>query len=159
MIDIETATLEELEAELEECHQAWGKYSCDCFGFYITALQKQISNLKQQNKMSDQKLNFGQALDAAKRGELIQRENWNGKGQFVFMRPEDTLNADILLGARSLPKKLKDYFERKHQPIISADDVQVKFTAYLCLKSVDDTIINGWVPSTTDMLAEDWKVL
>lgn len=109
--------------------------------------------------MSDQKLNFGQALDAAKRGELIQRENWNGKGQFVFMRPEDTLNAAVLLGARSLPKKLKDYFERKHQPIISADDVQVKFTAYLCLKSVDDTIINGWVPSTTDMLAEDWKVL
>lgn len=47
MIDIETATLEELEAELEECHQAWGKYSCDCFGFYISALQKQISNLKQ----------------------------------------------------------------------------------------------------------------
>ena len=30
-----------------------------------------------------QHLTFGQAIDAAKRGKKIQREGWNGKGQYV----------------------------------------------------------------------------
>lgn len=42
MIDIEKATHEELLAEHEKCMSLWGKYSCDCFGFYISALHKAI---------------------------------------------------------------------------------------------------------------------
>lgn len=46
MINIENSNLEQLENELEECWKDWEKYSCDCFGFYISALQKQILKLK-----------------------------------------------------------------------------------------------------------------
>lgn len=105
------------------------------------------------------RLNFGQAIEAVKSGKLISREGWNGKGMFIFMRPEDTLNATILLGAKSLPKGVKDYYEKKYQPIIKPDDLQVKFTGYLCLKAADDTIVNGWLASQTDLLAEDWFIL
>lgn len=42
MIDIGTATHEELLDEYEACEKDWGKYSCDCFGYYISALHKAI---------------------------------------------------------------------------------------------------------------------
>jgi hypothetical protein len=42
LIDIEKASHEELLQEYEDCQQLWGKYSCDCFGFYIGALHKEI---------------------------------------------------------------------------------------------------------------------
>lgn len=105
------------------------------------------------------KLTYGEALEAAKQGKLISREGWNGKGMFVFKRPEDTLNIGVLLGLRSLPKNVKDYYEGKHQPIVNADDVKVTFTAYLCMKAADDTIVNGWLASQTDMLSNDWCIL
>jgi len=46
MIDIETATYKELLKEYDECTgELWSKYSCDCFGFYIDALHKKITEL------------------------------------------------------------------------------------------------------------------
>ncbi len=44
-IDIELSTKEELIAEYEECEKIWGKYSSDCFGYYIMALHKKIVEL------------------------------------------------------------------------------------------------------------------
>lgn len=43
MIDIENSTDQELVNEYEICQQLWGKYSCDSFGYYLSALQKEIS--------------------------------------------------------------------------------------------------------------------
>jgi hypothetical protein len=45
MIDIENSTKEVLIEEYNKCQNLWGKYSCDCFGFYIQALQNKISQL------------------------------------------------------------------------------------------------------------------
>ena len=40
---------------------------------------------------------------------------------------------------------------------LKKDDV-VKFTAYICMKAADGTIINGWLASPSDMLANDWMI-
>lgn len=45
LIDIESSTKEQLIVEYEECERVWGKYSSDCFGFYIQALHKKIVEL------------------------------------------------------------------------------------------------------------------
>jgi len=45
MIDIDKATHKELIIEWEMCQDLWSKYSCDCFGFYMTALQNKITEL------------------------------------------------------------------------------------------------------------------
>ena len=37
---------------------------------------------------------FGQALESLKRGHLVTRKGWNGKGMFIFMRPEDCLSTE-----------------------------------------------------------------
>lgn len=111
-------------------------------------------------------MNFGEAIEAVKEGKLIAREGWNGKGMFVFQRPEDTLSINTLVDhIRSLPQSVKEYF----RPFKSVHDTNsaldlghetvVKFTAYLCMKAADNTIVNGWLASQTDMLAEDWTIL
>lgn len=101
------------------------------------------------------KLTYGQALENVQQGRLYARMGWNGKGMFIFIRPADTLPINILLGAKSLPQKLKDYFERQ-KTLSFETDYKVHFTGYLCLKAADDSIVNGWLPSQSDMLADDW---
>lgn len=106
-------------------------------------------------------LTYGEALEAVKQDRLIARAGWNGKGMFVFMRPEDTLSADMIINkVKSLPQAFKDTLNSHVQAgTVPADQVFVKFTAYLCMKAADGTIVNGWLASQTDMLAEDWMIL
>lgn len=106
-------------------------------------------------------INFGQALEAAKEGKLISREGWNGKGMFVFMRPSDTIQTGNIEGdsftiqqVKSLPQSVKDYYRN-----VAKETIAVMFTPYLCMKASDNTIVNGWLASQTDMLSNDWIIL
>ena len=110
------------------------------------------------------KLSFGAALEVAKAGGMIQREGWNGKGMFVFMRPADELHVGFVAkGVKSLPQSVKDFYFRdcvdeNGNPLDLEEDDVVKFTAYLCMKAADGSIVNGWLASQTDMLANDWCI-
>lgn len=107
-------------------------------------------------------MNFGQAIEAAKKGDLISRSGWNGKGMFVFMCSEDTLDIDMVVNkVKSLPEALKKYYadiDAKQYPSEQGLS-KIKFTAYLCMKAADGSIVNGWLASQTDMLAEDWGII
>ena len=111
-------------------------------------------------------LSYGQALEAVKEGKRIARQGWNGKGMFVFMRPAEELHIDMVIDkVKSLPQSVKDYYlqdvlDCDGKRISPADgNDKVKFTAYLCMKAADGTIVNGWLASQTDMLSEDWLIL
>ena len=104
-------------------------------------------------------LTFGLAIEALKQGKKVARSGWNGKEMFIFMRPADDISINDLLKVKSLPNKVKDYYELKHQPITSETSPSVHFGAYICMKAADDNIVNGWLASQTDMLAEDWHII
>lgn len=103
---------------------------------------------------------FGQALKSLKSGFLVTRKGWNGKGMFIFMRPADQLAIGFVAkDIKSLPAAVKEYYAqdleyRSDNP----EEDTVKFTSYLCMKSADGTIVNGWLASQTDMLSEDWMI-
>ena len=109
-------------------------------------------------------MNFGEALELVKSGELVSREGWNGKGMFIFMRPADEIDIDVVVDkVKSLPQNVKDYFEQdllddSGLRLPSGNNGNVNFTAYLCMKAADGSIVNGWLASQTDMLADDWDV-
>lgn len=115
------------------------------------------------NKMEN--VTFGTALEAVKQGKRAAREGWNGKGMFIFQRPEDTIPYETVVGVvKSIPQSLRDhlYFDAKDsegKPVELKDMPPVKFTAYLCLYAADRSIVNGWLASQTDMLSEDWNIL
>ena len=107
---------------------------------------------------------FGQALESIKQGRLVARKGWNEKGMFIFMRPADEIRVDVVVNnVKSLPFSVKEYyqqdmFDSNGVPIQITDGDVVKFTAYICMKAADGTIVNGWLASQTDMLAEDWQL-
>lgn len=100
-------------------------------------------------------MKYGEVLEHVKEGGLAARKGWNGKGMFIFLRPADTLTADFIVNkVKSLPGALKEWVAEHH-----GENDEIKFRAYLCLKAADGTIANGWLPSQTDMLAEDWELV
>lgn len=82
-------------------------------------------------------MNFSEAIDAVKNGRRIQRDGWNGKGQYVELATDlsyknaagEIVNADHqTMGNRALA-------------FVGTSGVQI-----------------GWLASQADMLSEDWKV-
>jgi hypothetical protein len=124
-----------------------------------------IGSVESAELISGEPGTFGQAIASMQRGNLVTRQGWNGKGMFIFMRPADELHVSFVAkDIKSLPQKVKDYYyqdcvDENGEPInLSSDDV-VKFTAYICMKAADGTIVNGWLASQSDMLANDWMIV
>ena len=85
-------------------------------------------------------MNFGEALEKVKAGYAISRTGWNGKGQYVY-----------LISARDLQVGLNSgYGEYEGEPV---------FTDTLAIRTRHNQIQVGWLPSQSDMLAEDWRVV
>lgn len=87
-------------------------------------------------------MNFSQALEALKAGELVSRVGWNGSGMFIFLVPGShfTVNRPPLLG-------------------IFPEGTPINYRAHIDMKTVDGSIV-PWLASQSDLIAEDWlKVL
>jgi len=105
--------------------------------------------------------NFGAAIEAAKEGKRIARAGWNGKNMFVFQRPADELETIFVIDkVKSLPQSVKEFLKDIYSKIgDNAPEPTVKFGAYLCMYATDGSIVNGWLASQTDILANDWCIL
>jgi len=106
-------------------------------------------------------MNFGEALQVVKNGGIVQRAGWNGKGMFIFMRPGDTLKTSFIPQVKSLPESVKQWIDANIDDKINPGETglqDIVFTQYLCMKAADNSIVNGWLASQTDMLSEDWQI-
>ncbi len=107
-------------------------------------------------------ISFGAALEVVKAGGTAARLGWNGKEMFIFERPADELEVGFIIDkVKSLPQSVKNFFKAKDEKEAPGEQglTKVKFTAYLCMKAADGTIVNGWLASQTDMLSNDWIIL
>ena len=96
------------------------------------------------------KVSFGTAITALKAGQMVMREGWNGKGLFVFQQVPSDIGAEIIPNMQSLPQLVKDEFVKRGGGI--------RYRNQLALVNPDNTI-QGWSPSTSDALADDWIIL
>lgn len=95
-------------------------------------------------------MNFGDALEQAKRGHKISRAGWNGKGMYVVAMP----------GYDAIP--CNENTAKAHG---IEQGTLVTTAPYLVLKAVAPPggirgelyLVPGWLASQTDMLAEDWE--
>lgn len=100
-------------------------------------------------------LSFGEAIIAMKFGFTTRRAGWNGKGMFTFMRPSDVISSEVVVGAvKSIPASVKDWISKNLN-----DTDSIKFSEYLCLKDTQGNIVNGWLASQSDILANDWEII
>lgn len=87
---------------------------------------------------------FAGALSALKAGKKVQRSGWNGKGMYVVYQ-------------KGYPDGIainKNTAEAIKEP----EGTVCKFRPYLMLRSIDGSFV-PWVPSISDVLADDWVVL
>ena len=147
-------TLDEKAAEYAESVVSRNKEAKECEGLIQIAY---VLGAMKGELLGEETGTFGQALESLKRGHLVARKGWNGKGMFIFMRPEDSLPTNMIVNqVKSLPESFKRWVANNYG---DSETDRIKFTAYLCMKAADDTVVNGWLASQTDMLANDWVIV
>lgn len=92
---------------------------------------------KLKEKEEEKAMDFGEAIKKVKEGKQVQREGWNGKGQYI------ELATNI-----SYVNTKKEVINAEHEAIGN------KAIAFVGTSGVQ----LGWLASQADMLAEDWKI-
>ena len=87
------------------------------------------------------KMTFGLALEALKKGKKVARDGWNGKNQFLYLVKGDTL----------------EYTTDADMTCLL--DMEVPHSDVIAMKTTSGVVQVGWLASQTDMLAEDWKIV
>ena len=91
-------------------------------------------------------LTFGAAIEALKHGKKVTRMGWNGKGQYLWLKPATTIKAEWC----------KDPMLKE---IVDTNGGEAEALGTICMKTADNKILTGWLASQTDMLSEDWMII
>ena len=95
-------------------------------------------------------MNFGLIIEALKQGKLAQREGWNGKGMFIMKQIPAEIGLDIILKMQSVQQSAKD--------ILINRGTTLKYENQMLIIKEDGTA-DSWVPSSSDVFAEDWIII
>ena len=128
--NLEQGEFEQLQRKLAELHHSEVTY---CQDIYETG-----------------SLSFSSALWALKNGKPICREGWNGKGMFVVRQVPAHITGDIIPNMQSLPQSAKDI-------LMAREDPHIDYTCQMLIINRDGRA-DSWVPSSADVLAEDWMI-
>ena len=95
-------------------------------------------------------LTFGLAIEALKQGKLVARKGWNGKGMFVMKQIPAEINLDIIPKMQSVQESAKT--------ILINRKTTLKYQNQMLIIKEDGTA-DSWVPSSSDVFAEDWCII
>ena len=93
-------------------------------------------------------LDYSAALYLLKQGKKLARAGWNGKNMWVSMTPGKTLDMEV-----------DDIWTGNVKDVAIANGGTVEICPYMSLKTADNKIQIGWIPSQSDQLATDWCVV
>ena len=96
-------------------------------------------------------MTFGKAIEVLKQGEAIRRKGWNGKGLFVVKQVPSHIEGDIIPNMQSLPQSAKNI-------LMSRENPHIDYTNQMLIINPDGRA-DSWVPSSSDVFAEDWEVV
>lgn len=95
-------------------------------------------------------VNFGGAIDLLKAGLAVRRKGWNGKGLFIIKQVPSHITSDIIPNMQSLPQSAKSI-------LMSRENPHIDYTNQMLIINPDGRA-DSWVPSSSDVFAEDWEV-
>lgn len=124
-----------------------GKPNDDRHQGYISWSPKDVFERSYKPPKLNSSLTFGEALEHLKNGKKVARSGWNGKNQYVVAQAQVTTTEAT---------KIWNPHNREHAEKLGGF---IDVAPYCTLKTAQDTLAMGWVPSTGDLFAEDWTVL
>ena len=97
-------------------------------------------------------MKFNEAIETY---PMIQRNGQNGKGLFVFKQIPSEVPITVVPKMQSLPEAVKDEFLRRTETETNYPFDSIRYNNQLAIVDQANNI-NGWVPSVSDVLADDW---
>lgn len=91
---------------------------------------------------------FGEAIRLLKEGRCVARRGWNKAGLFVCKQVPATIGKEVIPKMQSLPDVAKE--------LILQGTGSVSYANQCLLYDTGSGVANSWVPSSSDMFAEDW---
>lgn len=138
--------------ELPDKTKSLLKVQAEVMSQYQRVLECRIANALNNNVDTIEQLSFGTVISALNVGFLAYRKNWNGKGLFVFKQVRTTIaKADIIKNMISLNDLSK-------QLILGANGT-ISYSNQCLIYNTNTGEANSWVPSISDIFAEDWCIV
>lgn len=96
-------------------------------------------------------LTFGEAIQALKAGHKVARAGWNGKGMYLWLKPECVIKKEWCRDPRLI------------ECIDLNGGEEILALGTICMYTHDSAgrkaILTGWLASQSDMLCEDWYIV
>lgn len=118
---------------------------------YINVLECRIGRLDGSPEAPLHQMSFGDAIEILKQGGAIRRSGWNGKGLMVFKQVPAHIESDIIPKMQSLPQSAKD--------LILKGKGFIDYTSQCLIYNENTGRADSWVPSISDVFAEDWEIV
>lgn len=120
-------------------------------GDYVKTLECRIGCIDGAPNAPFNRMSFGVAIQALKFGLAIRRSGWNGKGLFVIKQVPAHIKSDIIPKMQSLPQSAKD--------LILKGKGFIDYTSQCLIYNENTGRADSWVPSISDVFAEDWEIV
>ena len=96
-------------------------------------------------------LAFGDAVELLKKGHALRRSGWNGKNLFVIKQVPAHIESDIIPKMQSLPQSAKN--------LILNGKGFIDYTSQCLIYNGNTGRADSWVPSISDVFADDWEIV
>ena len=96
-------------------------------------------------------ISFGSAIALLKSGFAIRRSGWNGKNMFVIKQVPAHIESDVIPNMQSLPQSAKD--------LILNGKGFINYTSQCLIYNGNTGQADSWVPSISDVFADDWELV
>ena len=124
----------------------------DIMGRYGAVLEQRMAIAKGETTITTlPRMSFGIAIEALKFGFAIRRSGWNGKGLFVIKQIPAHITEEIIPKMQSLPQSAKD--------LILKGKGFIDYTSQCLIYNENTGRADSWVPSVSDVFAEDWEIV
>lgn len=124
----------------------------DIMGRYLQVLSCRVGLTDgTAQDVSIKRMSFGVAIAALKFGLAIRRTGWNGKGLFVVKQIMSRIEGSDIQKIQSLPQSAKD--------LITNGNGFINYTSQCLIYNENTGRADSWVPSVSDMFAEDWEIV
>ena len=128
------------------------KLQAEVMSQYQRVLECRIADALNNNINRIEQLSFGTVISALNVGFLAYRKNWNGKGLFVFKQVRTTIAKEEII------KQMTSLNDLSKQLILATNGI-INYCNQCLIYNVNTGEANNWVPSVSDIFAEDWCIV
>lgn len=135
----------------DEYNKCLLKTQCGTMFDYIRLLDTRIQRMQGSESAEVKRMNFGMAIQVLKFGYAVRRSGWNGKGLWVIKQVPAHITEEIIPKMQSLPQSAKN--------LILKGKKSIDYTAQCLIYNENTGRADSWVPSISDVFAEDWEIV